>query len=133
MSILYHCLNLGIYYRHVPWDILECGAKMLPTPPADMFEKHDTIGPLEYCNDAEDAEKKDNCQKQAAWATCVVIPKINAALMDWKKDYCPAGFNTDQKTYVLKNPTVAYGRPADACEKCVKKFDGGAYKESSRA
>ena len=65
--------------------------------------------------------------------TCTIIPMINDALRAWKTEYCPAGFNDDTETYVLQNPTVAYGRPKDACETCEKKFDGGAYAESSRA
>jgi hypothetical protein len=107
---------------------------MLPKPPKNMYEHFSTIGPLEYCAEGdEDPSKKTRCQRRGAWMTCVVIPKINDALMAWKKEYCPVGFNQDQTSYVLQNPKEAYGRPKDACANCAKKFDGGAYKESSRA
>jgi hypothetical protein len=106
---------------------------MLQHPPKDMFQRFSEVGPLEYCNDALDETKKARCQKRGAWMTCTVIPKINDAILDWKKEYCPAGFNDDMTSYVLQNPKESYGRPKDACDTCAKKFDGGAYKESNRA
>ena len=114
---------------------------MLPTPPKMMLRSHDKIGPMDTCkwdhegNGPGKAPKsqRDVCEKKSAWAACVVIPKINDALDDYKREFCEAGYNEDKKSYVLAPPREAYGRPNNACESCTKKFDGGAYKESSRA
>jgi len=130
----------NFHKRHVPWDILECDAKMLPTPPKDMFEKSSTVGAMSTCQfnnqgngpGASPPQVQKTCEKRAAWVTCMLIPMINNGLEDYKREFCPAGYNEDKETYVLAAPHQAYGRPNDACESCTKKFDGGAYAESSR-
>merc|ERR1712086_1079621 len=89
---------------------------MLKYPPQDFLEKAVAGG--------KDLDKRD------AWMVCMIIPIINAGLIKYKDVNCPANYNKDQSTYHMHPPSVAYGRPDDACSSCKKKFDGGAYAET---
>jgi len=79
---------------HVPAEILECDTPLLKLPPDDLWRV------------SEGAPTK-----RAAWLVCHIHARINEAVLDYKKSFCPTGFEQRKLVKLIR------GKPQD--HKCT--------------
>jgi len=80
---------------HVPPNILQCDLPILKTPPSTHLQ-HQLALP-------ENKDKTNYKKHRAAWLHCMIFPSLNNALVEYKQQFCPAGFNTKKQFKLIHN------------------------------